>query len=220
MDTFDLNDERPAIVPAYDPAKCLERLGKLTASKAHVVMGDLKASQCDTYVKSLAWERVYGARDAEYCNAAMERGNDLEPAALDWYAEHAERRGLGLMRTPGFMVHDHIPYVGASPDAIALRNGNPSFTVQVKCPLHGAWMETKRTLLVPSAYRWQCRWEMWVAGMPTCDFVAWHPVAGGLIVGMNSAPDEFEQMAERAEIVNAMVQRWVDILEDRKEIAA
>jgi len=33
VDDFDLN-ETPATAPAYDPAKCLERLGKLTASKA------------------------------------------------------------------------------------------------------------------------------------------------------------------------------------------
>ena len=212
MDNFDLNDTAPASVPAYDPARCLERLGKLTASKAGVIMGGLDTSGLATYVKSLAWERVYGARDEEYRSAAMDRGNELEPRALDWYAERAT--GLELLRTPGFMQHDHIPYVGASPDAIALRNGNPSFTVQVKCPLHGAWMETKRTMLVPSEYRWQCRWEMWVTSMVTCDFVAWHPVAGGLIVGIKVTQDECDQMAERAAIVDAMVQKWVAILTD------
>lgn len=195
----------------YDPAACVERLGKLTASKAGVIMGGLDTSGLQTYVKSLAWERVYGARDEEYKSSAMDRGNALEASALDWYEfETCET----LVRTPGFMQHPSIAYVGASPDA--LMEGK---TVQVKCPLHGAWMETKRTMQVPAEYRWQCRWESWVCGLRACDFVTWHPIAGGLIVPMTVSDAECDQMAERAAIVDAMVRKWVDILTDRREAA-
>lgn len=195
----------------YDPATCIERLGKLTASKAGVIMGGLDTSGLQTYVKSLAWERVYGARDEEYKNAAMERGNALESSALDWYEFETN---VSLIRTPGFMRHDDIAYVGASPDA--LMEGK---TVQVKCPLHGAWMETKRTMQVPAEYRWQCRWEAWVCGLRACDFVTWHPISGGLIVPFTVTDAECDQMAERAAIVDAMVAKWVDILTDRREAA-
>lgn len=216
MDTFDLN-ESPVAVPAkYDPATCLERLGKLTASKAGVIMGGLDTSGLANYVKALAWERVYGARDEEYRNAAMDRGNALEPQALDWYEFQT---GVELERTPGFIVHPSIPYVGASPDAFVLHGGERSFSVQVKCPLHGSWMDTKRTHLVPSEYRWQCRWELWVSGLPTCDFLAWHPIAGGLIVCMKVTSEELDQMAERAALVDKMVQKWVGILTDKLEAA-
>lgn len=212
MDNFDM--ETPAAAPAYDPAKCLERLGKLTASKAGVIMGGLDTSGLATYVKSLAWERVYGARDEEYRNAAMDRGNELEPRALDWYESEA---GLTLTRTPGFMQHPTITYVGASPDALVCIDREatiPVHSVQVKCPLHGAWMETKRTMQVPAEYRWQCRWEQWVSGVKLCDFVTWHPVAGGLIVPISVTQEECKQMAERAAVVDAMVQKWVAILTD------
>lgn len=191
---------------AYDPAKCAERLGKLTASKAAVIMGGLDTSGLATYVKSLAWERVYGARDEEYRNAAMDRGNALEASALDWYAFEQDSP---ILRSPGFVQHPSIAFVGASPDALAAFK-----TVQVKCPLHGAWMETKRTMQVPSEYRWQCKWEMWVCGLHECDFVTWHPVAGGLIVPIYATPAEWDQMAERAAVVDAMVQKWVAILTD------
>ena len=55
---------------------------KLTASKAGVIMGGLGTSGLATYVKALAWERVYGARDEEYRNAAMDRGNELRRSRL------------------------------------------------------------------------------------------------------------------------------------------
>ena len=207
MDDFDLTDA-PVKPAQYDPSKCLERLGKLTASKAGVIMGGLDTSGLATYVKALAWERVYGARDEEYRNAAMDRGNELESSALDWYEYQT---GADIERTPGFVQHPTIPYVGCSPDALAADR-----TVQIKCPLHGAWMETKRTMQVPSEYRWQCRWEMWVTGRTWCDFVTWHPVAGGLIVPISVAEAELQQMQERAAVVDAMVNKWVDILEDRK----
>lgn len=200
----------------YDPSKCVERLGKLTASKAGVIMGKLDTSGLATYVKALAWERVYGARDEEYRNAAMDRGNELEPLALDWYEFET---GAELRRTPGFMQHPTMPIIGASPDAIGLVDGKESFNVQVKCPLHGAWMETKRTMQVPAEYRWQLRWECFVTGLPVNDFVTWHPVAGGLIVPFMTTAEEFDQMAERAAIVDGMVQKWVDILENRSEAA-
>lgn len=206
MDNFDM--EAPAVAPAYDPAKCLERLGKLTASKAGVIMGGLDTSGLATYVKSLAWERVYGARDEEYRNAAMDRGNELEPRALDWYALQT---GADLIRTPGFMRHDTIPYVGASPDAFT-HTGTPR-AVQAKCQLHSAWMEVKRTGKIPSEYRWQCKWEPWVLGLRACDFFTWHPVAGGLIVPDVLTQDECDQMAERAAVVDKMVQKWVSVLQ-------
>jgi len=175
-------------------------------------MGGLETSGLATYVKSLAWERVYGARDEEYRSAAMDRGNELEPRALDWYET---QQGSPVVRSPGFMQHPSIAFVGASPDALT-----PFQTVQVKCPLHGAWMETKRTMQVPSEYRWQCRWEMWVCGLFECEFVTWHPVAGGLIIPIGATTSEFEQMAERAAIVNVMVQKWVEILTDAGRLAA
>lgn len=219
MDDFSFMDAResPAPAVAYDPAKCLERLGKLTASKAAIIMGKLDTSGLDGYVKDLAWERVNGARDEEYRNAAMDRGNELEPLALDWY--EGISTGYQLIRTPGFMLHPTIAYVGASPDAIALDAGERKLTVQTKCPLHRAWMETRRQWLVPSEYRWQCKWEMWVVGVQSCDFVTWHPVAGGLICIERVTPDECAAMAERAALVNERVIKWVEILEDKRRAA-
>lgn len=215
MDTFDLN-ESPAAVPAkYDPATCLERLGKLTASKAGVIMGGLDTSGLQTYVKSLAWERVYGARDEEYRNAAMDRGNALEPQALDWVEFEL---GQPITRTPGLMLHDSIPYVAASPDALTempdVVDPAKKFgaVIECKCPLVSAWMEVKRTREVPAEYRWQLRWQMWVCGKPRALFVCYHPVAGGLLLNYAVSAAECDKMAERAAVVDKMVSKWVEVL--------
>lgn len=197
---------------SYDPSKCVERLGKLTASKAGVIMGGLETSGLATYVKALAWERVYGARDEEYRNAAMDRGNELEALALDWYEFET---GSELLRSPGFNQHPTVACVGASPDAVVYFDQGPIRTAQCKCPLHGAFMEVIRTRKVPSEYRWQCKWEAWVVGVPAFDFFVWHPVAGGLIVPGEVSAEECEQMAERAAVVDGLVQKWVEILTER-----
>jgi len=183
----------------YDPGKCAERMGKLTASKAGVIMGALTTSGLETYCKTLAWERVFGAKDAEYRNAAMDRGNEMEALALDWYEFET---GATLLRSPGVIVA-----------------GKPARTTQVKCPLHGAYMDTKRTWRVPSEYRWQCKWELWCVALADGDFVTWHPMPGGIILPISVTPDECAAMAERAEVVNKMVEKWVDILQDRSEAA-
>lgn len=184
------------------------RLGKLTASKAAVLMGVLDTSGLATLTKRLAWERVYGdTAEAGYRGPAMDRGHEVEPAALDWYEFQSERE----LERGAFVQHPKIEFVSATPDGLA-----PGLVVEAKSPLHGAWMEVKRTGLVPTEYRWQCRWQQWCAGVGHCDFVCYHPVAGGLIVPTSVTDAEIEQMTERAYIVNERVNEWVAILRERR----
>lgn len=183
------------------------RLGKLTASEAATIMGGLKTDGLASYVMDLAWERVHGARDAGYQSAAMKRGQQLEPEARGWYEFNQDCE----VELVGLIDHPRVPWCAASPDA-----RRPGRVVEIKCLLHRAWMEVQRTRQVPSAYRWQTRWQMWCTGEPACDFVAYHPAAGGLIVPCEVTPAEIEQMTERAYVVNAMVDEWVATLRTRK----
>ena len=72
-----------------------------------------------------------------------------------------------------------------------------------------------RYLPLLGEYRWQCKWEAWVVGVPAFDFFVWHPVAGGIIVAGEVTTEECEQMAERAAVVDGLVQKWVEILTER-----
>lgn len=182
------------------------RAGVMTAYKAAVIMGGLETEGLKKYIAQLAWERVYGVPEDEgYTSAAMERGIILEAEALEWYAFET---GTALDQDPDRMIpHPTIPNVGASPDA--LRDDR---VIEVKNPLHFGWMEVKRTGKVPSEYRWQCRWQMWCAEKRLADFVAYHPAAGGLIIPMELADEEIEQMAERVPIIEKRIADWVELL--------
>lgn len=181
----------------------------MTASKAAVVMGGLDTDGLKRYVCQLAWERVYGVSEEEgYTSAAMERGIALEAEALAWYAFET---GSALDQDPDRIIdHPTMPFVAASPDAL-----REDRTIEAKCPLHFAWMQTKKTGQVPSEYRWQCRWQMWCAGVRLCDFVAYHPSAGGIIVPISLSDDEIAQMTERVPIVEARIAEWVNVLENK-----
>lgn len=189
------------------------RAGKLTASKAPVTMGGLDTSGLKSYVMDLAWERVYGVPDDEaFETPAMARGKELESAARDWYAfmtdavvDHDPDRTID---------HPTIPMIAASPDGLMADR-----VLETKCPLHKAWMEVKRTGLVPSEYRWQCRWQMWVTGKQLCDFVCWHPLAGGLIVPIAVTAAECDEMAARAALIEKRICEWVEILQNKREAA-
>ena len=75
-------------------------------------------------------------------------------------------------------------------------------------------LEKNREVLQKSAA------EASAAGPATADlasaFTTLGSVAGGLIVPTSVTDSEIEQMAERAYVVDAMVQKWVDVLQTRK----
>ena len=189
------------------PELRLARSGKLTASKAAVVMGGLDTKGLADYVRDIAWERVYGpSEDEGYKSEAMERGVLLEAEALSWYAFET---GSALDQEPDRAIdHPTVPNVAASPDAL-----RPDRVIEVKCPMPRAWMDVKKTGLVPSEYRWQVRWQMWCADRRLADFVCYHPSAGGLIVPFELADSDVELMAARVPVVESMIAEWVNILE-------
>jgi len=195
----------------YSPEWYAIKAGKWSASKAATIMGGLDTSGLDSLIKDIAWERVYGPTEAEWQSTkAMERGNELEFQARDWFAfEHDV-----VVEQVGFVEHGGIPNVGWSPDGIYARRA-----IEAKCPLHKAWMEVKRTRKVPAEYRWQCRWGAWVGALDGLDFVAFHPQAGGLIVPCEVTESERDQMAERVTMLEPRVAAWVEILTDKKEAA-
>lgn len=200
----------------HDPEWYAIRSGKWTASHAATIMskigdrGGLTLGLADL-VKSIAFARVFGdADETRYQSDAMRRGNEMETEARDWYAFAADR----AIEQVGFVEHARVPHVGWSPDGIDGRHG-----IEVKCLLHKAWMDAKRTRAVPAEYRWQCRWAMWVGELETLDFIAYHPKPGGLIIPCETTESDRDQMAERVSILEPKVHEWVDILTD-KRIAA
>lgn len=186
------------------------RRGMLTGSMAAVIMGGLATDGLARYVNKLAFERLYGLPDGEdFQSQAMLTGIEREAQALDWYAFDQN-----CILVPGdqFLMHPKLPFVGATPDS-----RRDDRTVQVKCPSAHVWADTARRREVPSEYRWQCRWEAWVADLPGYDFVSWHPLASGIIVSGQLEPEHIDAMSARAEQVNAMVIQAMEQIANRSD---
>jgi hypothetical protein len=185
------------------------RLGKLTASKAAVIMGDLKTDGLKRYVRQLAGERLYGdLGDDSYKSAAMDRGNDVEADALDWYEFETDQ----IIERGPHINHPLIPYVAATPDGI-IRGVR---VIEAKSPLFTTWAEIKERREVPSEYRWQTRWQLWNAELRECHFVAWHKKPQGLIIECTVTQSDIDQMAERAALVEARIRQTMEIISERK----
>jgi putative phage-type endonuclease len=198
-------------IAQHSPEWYAIKAGKWSASNAATIMGGLDTSGLASLVKDIAWERVFGPTEGGFQSKAMERGNELESDARDWYAFERD----AVVVEVGFVEHATVPRVGWSPDGLyGERHG-----IEAKCPLHKAWMEVKRTGKIPAEYRWQCRWAMWVGELESLDFIAYHPKAGGLIVPCEITESERSQMAERVALLEPKVAEWVEILTDKKDAA-
>ena len=186
------------------------RAGKWSASKAATIMGGLDTKGLADLVKDVAWERVFGPIGGGFKSAAMERGNELEPEARDWYAFE---KGV-VVEQVGFVEHATIPNVGWSPDGLCGTGG-----IEAKNPLHRAWMEVNRTRKIPAEYRWQARWAMWVGELEWLDFIVYHPAAGGIVIAAEVTESEKQQMAERVALLETRVADEVALLTERKAAA-
>lgn len=183
------------------------RAGKWSASKAATIMGGLDTKGLSDLVKDVAWERVFGPVGGGYKSAAMERGNELEPEARDWYAFE---KGVAIEQV-GFVEHATIPNVGWSPDGLS-----GTGAIEAKNPLHRGWMEVNRTQKIPAEYRWQARWAMWVGELEWLDFIVYHPAAGGIVIPAIVTESEKQQMAERVTLLETRVAEEVALLTERK----
>ena len=144
------------------------RLGKVTASKVADVMAKTKSGPSASrtnYMMELLCQRLTGAREEGYQNAAMQRGTDLEPIARIAY-EAAE--GV-LVDQVGFVIHPSIPEFGASPDGLV---GNPGL-IEIKCPNTAQHVDFLRTGRPDGKYIWQMQAQIACAERDWCDFVSY-----------------------------------------------
>lgn len=120
-----------------------------------------------------------------------------------------------VIETCGFVEHGTIPWVGWSPDGLVGRKHG----IEAKNPLHKAYMEVKRTGKIPSEYRWQVRWGMWVGQLDVMDFLCDHPKAGLIVIPGEVTESEKQQMEERVYVLEPRVLEWMEILLDKRTAA-
>lgn len=144
-----------------------QRRGKVTASRIADIMAKTKSGYSTSrqnYLMQLLCERLTGKVEESYKNQAMQRGNDLEPEARNWYQLETGE----LVEEVSFIDHPTIHYAGASPDGLVGEKG----LIEIKCPNTATHIETIQTKKPADKYYKQMQWQMACTGRQWCDFVS------------------------------------------------
>ncbi|MGI3145968.1 lambda exonuclease family protein [Pseudomonas aeruginosa] len=147
------------------------RLGRATASRVKDIMakgrGGAPSATRQNYMMQLLCERLTGKREEGYTNAAMQRGNDLEPIARAAYEMYEDCEVVEV----GLILHPSIDGFGASPDGvILLENGRRG--LEIKCPNTAQHIAVIQSGKHDTQYEWQMLAQMACAELESVDFVS------------------------------------------------
>lgn len=151
------------------------RLGKVTASKLSAVMAKTKSGYSATrtnYMMELICQKLSGQREESYTNAAMQRGNDLEPIARGAYEAD---KGV-FVDEVGLIIHPAEIDFAASPDGLVGKDG----LVEIKCPNTATHVEFLKNGKPKREYILQMHGQMLCTGRRWCDFVSYDDRLQGL----------------------------------------
>lgn len=148
------------------------RSGKPTASRFDKIITAAKAaysSQSKSLIASLIAEQLPGY-ERPYLSDWVERGNDMEPRAAAQYEFETD----SLIEAVGFVMPDDREDVGCSPDRLVF-DGNERGLLELKCPKPETLIGYHIDGTLPNDYKAQVQGQLWITGLPWCDFYAWHP---------------------------------------------
>ncbi|HCJ6265538.1 TPA: YqaJ viral recombinase family protein [Pseudomonas aeruginosa] len=147
------------------------RLGRATASRVKDIMakgrGGAPSATRQNYMMQLLCERLTGKREEGYTNAAMQRGNDLEPIARAAYEMYEDCEVVEV----GLILHPSIDGFGASPDGVILL-GNGRRGLEIKCPNTAQHIAVIQSGKHDTQYEWQMLAQMACADLESVDFVS------------------------------------------------
>lgn len=129
-------------------------------------MGKAFGKPAIDYARKKALEIVTGEIDdtASFRNNYMERGNELEPLAIQLYEEEK----FYAVDNGGFYEKG---IYGDSPDGNIGSNG----CLEVKCVIPNVHWERIEKGGIDGAYKWQVCGHLMVSGRDWCDFVSYCP---------------------------------------------
>lgn len=186
------------------------RRGKITSSKAAVLLTNGKKSNLGvgawTLIYKLAGEIVTDSEDfTGWSKPETERGHDLEPIAIEAYAEHTWHD----VNRIGFIQWGE--YAGTSPDGLV--TSEKGHGVEIKCLMHGEHMRVVDN--GPGKdYEGQIQWHLFVTGFEQWDLVHFHPNAGKKRLIINEffpVPEIQDRYAEAFELATTEIKRIVEM---------
>ena len=143
--------------------KC--RSGHFTASMFSKLFMAKSTAGYRGAISQVVIEKLTGEVPESYQSAAMRRGHELEPEAIEAY----ELRTFNKVKRVGFIERDN--FCGCSPDGIVGLDGG----VEIKCPEATAFLEYLETGKIKDDYVYQIQGSLWVSERVWWDYSPYSP---------------------------------------------
>ena len=172
------------------------RLGRVTGTRFKSLVAGETTQTYKDLVTNLACEIITGRAEESYSNAIMEHGIETEPEARKEYESYF---GVEVNQV-GFVIPDEDNefhnWCGVSPDGLT-EDG----MIEIKCPLMKTHLEYIEGGKLPTEYRNQVQGQLFVTGLPYCDFVSY--VEGMKLFIVRVLPDTelFAKFEERLAVL-------------------
>ena len=178
------------------------RLGKFTASNFSTLFMKKTTKGYQNLINQIVYERLTNEIPESFSNGWMERGLELEPAAIENY----ELETFNKVHRVGFVELNS--WVGASPDGLVGTDGQ----VQIKCPKYSTLIEYLLSDKIPNDYYIQMQGELMVTERQWNDFYVYHPNLKPLLIRVHPDLEMFE--AINTELIEAIseVQKRIERL--------
>lgn len=141
------------------------------------------------YMLDLIHEQITKTPIESYTNAAMQRGNDLEPEARETFEFIKDI----VVNEVGIIYQDDSKLISCSPDGLI----GKSQGIEIKCPLHKAHIETLLSQTMPKCYIQQVQGCMMVSGRSSWWYVSYHPLHKPFMTLINR-DDDYIKLLEKA----------------------
>lgn len=144
------------------------RCGRVTGTRFSELVAGESTKTYKNLVSDLACEIITRRQEESYVSAAMENGIETEPIAR---AEYEILTGVKVAEA-GFIIpdedHKYHDWIGVSPDGLT-----PDGMIEIKCPMMRTHIEYIEVGKLPSEYRYQVQGQLFVTGLPYCDFMSY-----------------------------------------------
>lgn len=139
------------------------RTSKVMATDVPVILGSNPWKS-----KLELWEEKLGLRPPTQLNAAMKRGQDLEPEARKLASDF-----LGMDFEPCVYQCDKYPWLAASLDGISINIKDP-YVLEIKCPKESTHIDATNDI-IPEYYMDQIQTQLLVIGAQICYYFSYRP---------------------------------------------
>jgi putative phage-type endonuclease len=184
------------------------RLGRVTGTGCKDMMAAKTTATYKNLIADIASEIITNSGEDEegYTNEWMQRGIDLEPEARKTYELLFDCK----IEQVGFITPDedneYSEWIGISPDGLTNDNG----MIEIKCPKKSTHMHYISSGKLPSEYKWQVMFQLYVTGLNYCDFISYYPGLKPFIVRVFPDKETFNLIENELDLLIIEVKKLIE----------